>query len=198
MTTNFSPKKRSRLIHLGIFGAVYLLCLLLAHIPLRLNPGWENENPIRSLRQMCSAADIQRAGGTPFYLFDGLPNIEPKETVDAFDAIRNAIVLGAISFTAAITLVIFYLCLGLWALIGGIFTLNLSLAIGGPIFALLFGLYDLVAFPVCSIIFWLGSSFQHGTVAFHCLYIPFGLVALAAGFGGSAAGPYTVIVLIFD
>jgi hypothetical protein len=190
-------RRLRKFIQLLIIAGLYPLLLWIANFPIIVNPGWENAHPIVGMREHCSSQAIKKDCGVELSLFDGLPRTATKEVLDAFDGLRNALVLGSFAFVVSITLLFLFIAMLVVTFVSGLVTLNPALALGGPLFMFLFAILTPILFLSGAFVLWVGMVLQHATVGYYCLYIPVGLAALTAGFGGAAAGPYTVFIIIF-
>lgn len=180
-----------RLVILLVIAAIYFPVFWLAHVPIITNSGTsggfidDNFNFSKA---------TEHFSNIPITWLDGFPRFQRKETLTGFDAIRNAVLIGANVFVFTSGTVLTLLAFAIACVFFGIFQLNPVTAIVGPILMVLIAALALVGIPLAGFILWICLAFQHGTVAYYCIYIPLGLLLCGAGSAGGATPPIVIII----
>jgi hypothetical protein len=181
-----------RLLILLAIAVIYLPIFWLAHVPILTNNGTSG-GFIDNKLQLHESYRTLLEPPLPLSWLDGFPRFQRHELLTGFDGVRNAAVIGANVFVFTSACVITLLGVAIAFFVYGVIQLNPTLAILGPIIMLVIAALAFIGIPISGFIFWVSLVFQHGTLAYYCIYIPLGLALFA---GGSVGGATPVVVII--
>ena len=177
-----------------LLGVLYAIAFKVAQIPLVVNSG--NGDPLYIDRVPPSVIFKKQMGLNGFEWLDHLLVTEQKARLDLYDGLRNACVFAAYAYVRILTGVVVRLGMAVAVFFHGIWTLDITSAIFGPIFMLLFTAIEMIGIPLASFIVWLGLAFQEATTGYYCIYVPFGFIAFAIAASTAASAPIFLIIIL--